>query len=460
MDKSQVNGGIPVPSALKDVITAAEERLGADSAAGQLLGQCMLNSWQTAVRRSTAYDEASPDVFVITGDIDAMWLRDSAAQLRPYLVAARDADVYDVLAGTVLRHARNVLIDPYANGFNDGPTGAHGDPNDIPTPGDWIWERKYELDSLCAPLHFGYALWKASGRSDHLDATFRKAVGTILDVWETEQDHATKSQYTFIRPEGPFAHDTLPNDGKGGDVAHTGMTWSGFRPSDDRCEYGYLIPANAMASAGLQGLAEIAEQVWHDEELVRRARALSEQIDEGILRHGIHVGNDGMRLTYEVDGLGGVNDMDDANLPSLLGLPLTGWITPDDAVYQRTRRFVLSDENPYWYSGADAEGVGSPHTPDNHVWPIALAVAGLTGTPDERLAAAERLAATTGGTGLMHESFHVDDPSVFTRPWFGWANAMFAELMLAIAGFDIQQFYPKHPKADAWEWEATAEVVK
>lgn len=451
MELMQNSGELPVPQALTDVISTAEQRLGTDNAAGDLLSRCLLNSWQTAVRWSTAYDASSPDVFVITGDIDAMWLRDSAAQLRPYLVAAEDAEVYDVLAGTVLRQARNVLMDPYANGFNDGSTGAHGDPKDIPTPDDWVWERKYELDSLCAPIHFGYALWKASGRSEHFDETFRKAVDVILKLWEVEQDHAANSSYEFIRPEGPFAHDTLPNEGKGGDVAHTGMTWSGFRPSDDRCVYGYHIPANAMASAGLQGLAEIAEQVWCDEELGCRARTLSEQIDEGILRHGTRIANGGERFAYEVDGLGGVNDMDDANLPSLLGLPLTGWITPDDAVYQRTRSFVLSDENPYWYSGTDAEGVGSPHTPENHVWPIALAVAGLTGTPEERFAAAERLAATTAGTGLMHESFHVDDPSTFTRPWFGWANAVFAELMLTIAGFDIQQFYPRHPNAANWE---------
>lgn len=452
MEKMRMQGDVPVPSALMDVIADSKTRLGLESAAGRLLSPCFLNSWQTTLRRSSAFGEKERDVFVVTGDIDAMWLRDSAGQLRPYLVAAQDPAVYGVLAGAVSRQARNVLLDPYANGFNDGPTGAHGDPKDIPTPSDWVWERKYELDSLCAPLHFGYALWKASGRSEHLGETYRDAVNRILDVWQAEQSHAENSRYTFVRPEGPFAHDTLPNDGNGGNVANTGMTWSGFRPSDDRCEYGYHIPANAMASAGLQGLAELAEQVWGDDSLARRARELSREIDEGILRFGTLPASDGERLAYEVDGLGGALEMDDANLPSLLGLPLTGWITADDAVYQRTRQFVLSDENPYWFSGAAAQGIGSPHTPTGHVWPMALAVAGLTGTAAERDAAVEQLVSTTAGTGLMHESFHVDDPATYTRSWFGWANAVFAELALTLAGFDVQRFFPKHPMAGSWDW--------
>lgn len=452
MNPSETDIEEQIPSALTELVAEAQRSLGAETVLAKMLPGCFHNSWVTATKASHAHGDGSAETFVLTGDIEAMWLRDSAAQLRPYLLAAQDPEVYERLAGAVARQARLVLIDPYANGFNDGPTGAHSDPEDIPTPSPWVWERKYEVDSLAAVLHCAYALWKAAEREDHLDGGFRQAAGRIVEVWRLEQSHHEHSTYRFIRPVGPWTGDTLPNDGKGGPVANTGMTWSGFRPSDDRCEYGYLIPANAMASTGLHGLAEIAETVWGDGELAVEARNLAGEIDEGIEEFGVWAWGGGTCLAYEVDGFGGVLAMDDANLPSLLGLPLTGWIDADDPVYRRTRAFALSSDNAFHFRGKVAEGVGSPHTPRRHVWPIAIAVAGMTGTEIERRAAAETLAKTTAGTGLMHESFHVDDPARFTRPWFGWANAVFAELVLTIAGFDIQRFYPRHPDAGSRNW--------
>ncbi|MGW0831462.1 glycoside hydrolase family 125 protein [Streptomyces prunicolor] len=393
--------------------------------------------------------DTSSEVFVKTGDIPAMWLRDSTAQVRPYLAVATDPEIGDVLVGVSRRQIRCALQDPYANAFNDGPTGAHGEPGDLPTPGDWVWERKYELDSLCAPLQLAYAIRRATGREDHLDEAFHRAAWLIVRLWRAEQSHAD-SPYRFVRPSGPFAGDSLPLNGRGAAVGWTGMTWSGFRPSDDACAYGYPVPANALASASLHGLAELAAAVFDDTELAHECWRLADEIDAGILAHAVTEIDGAAVLAYEVDGLGSALLCDDANLPSLLSLPLSGWCAPEDPLYRATRRFALSEANPSYFSGSYASGVGSTHTPDRHIWPLAIATAGLTGDAGEAGEAAralEILAATTAGTGLMHESFHVDAPGRFTREWFGWANAMFCELALEVCGGGVRQFFPVHPRA-------------
>jgi meiotically up-regulated gene 157 (Mug157) protein len=394
---------------------------------------------------SATSGDSGDEVFVRTGDIPAMWLRDSTAQMRPYLAVAEDPEIGDVLVGVSRRQIRCVLLDPYANAFNDGPTDAHGEPVDRPAPGRWVWERKYELDSLCAPLQLAYAIRRATGRVDHLDADFRRAAWTIVRTWRAEQAHE-RSPYRFLRPSGPFASDTLPRVGRGAPVAWTGMTWSGFRPSDDRCAYGYLVPANALASTCLYGLADLAGSVLHDAELAQVSLSLADEIDAGILAHAVVEVEGASVLAYEVDGKGGVLPADDANLPSLLSLPLSGWCAQDDPLYRSTRRHVLSDSNTSYFHGSYASGVGSTHTPDEHVWPLAIATAGLTGDANDAAQALDTLATTTAGTGLMHESFHVDDPRLFTRDWFGWANAMFCELALDLCGNGVRHLFPVSPR--------------
>ncbi|MFI6932776.1 glycoside hydrolase family 125 protein [Streptomyces sp. NPDC050287] len=434
--------------AVPESLTTLGRRLATelrDSPAADIVESCLTNTWTTSMSWSPGPAEL-PEVFVETGDIPAMWLRDSTAQVRPYLAVAADPQVGDALAGLSRRQIRCVLLEPYANAFNDGPTGAHGEPGDLPTPGDWVWERKYELDSLCAPLQLAYAIRRATGREDHLDDAFRRAAWTIVRIWRAEQSHA-RSPYRFVRPSGPFAGDTLPHDGRGALVGRTGMTWSGFRPSDDRCEHGYLVPANALASASLHGLAELADSVLDDAELARESRSLADEIDAGILTHAVVEADGASVLAYEVDGLGEVLLGDDANLPSLLSLPLSGWCAPKDPLYQATRHLVLSPANPCFFGGAHASGVGSTHTPDGHVWPLAIAAAGLTGDENAAVRALDTLAATTAGTGLMHESFHVDDPGRFTRDWFGWANAMFCELALELCAGGVRHLFPVHPRA-------------
>lgn len=428
-----------MPASLTDLASDVRRELG-DHPAAPLFQDCLTNTWTTTMTWS---EHGTGEVFVATGDIHAMWLRDSTAQVRPYLaVAAQDRDVADVIAGVSRRQIRCVLTDPYANAFNDGPNGRHGDP-DRPEPGPWVWERKYEVDSLCGPLQLAYALWRATGRTDHLDGDFGKAARTVLDLWRIEQRHAD-SAYTFERLDPEQAHDTLPDDGRGAPVGYTGMTWSAFRPSDDRCEHHYLVPSNALASVSLHGLAELGREVLDDDELAADATALAAEIDQGIETRAI---TDGV-IAYEVDGRGARLVADDANLPSLLALPFLGWCAADDPRYLATRETVLSATNPWYYEGRHAAGIGSPHTPPGYVWPLAIATAGLTATSDgDRAEALELLATTTGGTGLMHEGFHVDDPAKFTRPWFGWANAMFSELAMAVTGTDLTRLFPYRPGA-------------
>ncbi|TCN41990.1 hypothetical protein EV644_104372 [Kribbella orskensis] len=384
-----------------------------------------------------AVAERRPDgtTFVLTGDIPAMWLRDSAAQLRPYLVlCGDDPGLQDVLIGVLHRQLEYIVIDPYANAFNREATG-EGHTTDETEMSPWVWERKYEIDSLCYPLELAYRLWRITGREDVIDDRFRAAADAILELWTVELDHEARSAYRFQRhDEEPT--DTLVREGRGRLTTPTGMSWSAFRPSDDATEHGFNVPGNMFASVVLGYVQAIASEVLRDESLAARAKELKAGIDEGIALYGVvEHPTFGRVYAYEVDGAGERLLMDDANMPSLLSLPMTGFAAADDPTYLATRSLLLSPENPYYYSGTHASGIGSPHTPLSHVWPIALAVQGLTSTSaEERQQLLELLRDTTGGTGQMHESFHCDDPTVFTREWFSWANAMFCELALAHAG--------------------------
>jgi meiotically up-regulated gene 157 (Mug157) protein len=431
---------VSLPGGLAELVEGASALLDPRFAAGDVVRRCFASAWTTTLR---AHDG---DPFVSTGDIPAMWHRDTVGQLRPYLAGVADPKVLGVLGGVVRRMAGAVLADPYANAINDGGTGAHADEHDRPPPAPDVWERKYEVDSLCAVLSFGYELWAASGSAAHLDERFAEATALILDVWRVEQDHENASPYRFERLAGPFQGDTLDRSGLGSPVGRTGMTWSGFRPSDDRCAYGYLVPANAAAVIALNGVVHLAERGVLPGELGNSALALATEIAAGLARHGVADTEAGPIYAYEVDGLGGVNLMDDANVPSLLSLPYLGWCDRDDPLYRRTRAFVLSPANPYHYRGSAATGVGSPHTPPGHVWPMSLCLQAMTSdSPAEAAALFRMLLATDAGTGQMHESFHVDDPATFTRPWFAWANSLFAELALRLAGTPVPRPIPPMP---------------
>ncbi len=410
-------------------VTEEVRRVFADERVAETFARIMADNLDSVAER---LDDGT--YFILTGDIPAMWLRDSAAQVRPYLVlAAEDPALAEVLVGVLRRQLEFLLLDPYANAFKRGtePSWHAADQTELRPE---VWERKYEIDSLCFPLDLGHRLWKATGRTDVIDARFAAAAEAVLTLWETEQDH-DRSSYRFQRFDCPPT-DTLSHDGRGTPVGRTGMSWSAFRPSDDACRHHYNVPGNMFAHAVLGRLQELAAAGLLSEELGRRAGSLQAEIGEGIESFGtLTLPGSGEVYAYEVDGLGAQLVMDDANMPSLLSAPLHGYLAADDPRYLATRAVLLSEQNPYYYTGEVAAGIGSPHTPERYVWPIALAVQGLT-TPDEaeKRRIVRLLCDTTGGTGLMHEGFSVDDPTQFTREWFSWANAMFCELVLDVAG--------------------------
>ncbi|NMA74934.1 MAG: glycoside hydrolase family 125 protein [Bacteroidales bacterium] len=344
---------------MNQLVDEVRGQLGDDKKLFTMFKNCYTNTLNTTVKRME-----DGTTYVITGDIPAMWFRDSTAQLRSYLLLAKeDVEIGDIIEGLIRRQYQYILIDPYANAFNEAPNG-RGFQTDQTDMHPWVWERKYEIDSLCYPLQLSYLLWKNTGRKAHFDEVFVKVVHTIIDLWKTEQDHENNSSYRFQRENGrPM--DTLTREGKGPLVVPTGMTWSAFRPSDDACTYGYLVPSNMFAVVVLRYVIEIALEVLHDKQLAEKA---------GLLAKEIH------------------------------------------------------------------EGIGSPHTPKNYIWHIALAIQGLT-NKDRRYKKEilEKMKNTDGGTNLMHEGFHVDDPKQFTRDWFSWANAMFSELVLDYCGYTIKR---------------------
>ncbi len=386
-----------------------------------LFERCFMNSIETTIR------QAPGDTFVITGDIPAMWLRDSTAQVLHYVRFADEPAVADMLEGVIARQAECILRDPYANAFNREPSDFKPY-DDTPRASDWVWERKYEIDSLCYPMWLAEKYLDRTGRAGFLTDRFVQALGLAVSVLRKEQDH-TRSEYRFSRKNCPPS-DTLSHGGMGEPVAVTGMTWSGFRPSDDACRYGYLVPSNLFAARALRAAARLARRMG-DDALAAEAESLDEEIAAGVEAHGKVIHPEfGEIYAYEVDGLGGVNLMDDANVPSLLALPYLEACAADSQVYRNTRRFVLSAENPYFYKGALAEGTGSPHTPAGYIWPIALCVQAMTSADTGEIARiVNALMNTHAGTGFMHESFHPDHPEQFTRTWFAWANSMLGELI-------------------------------
>ncbi|WP_270169330.1 glycoside hydrolase family 125 protein [Paenibacillus sp. SYP-B4298] len=422
-----------LPASVNELIEEVAGKLSHRPKLARMFANCYANTLTTTVK---PLEDGT--TFIITGDIPAMWLRDSSAQVRPYLLLARkDRQMAELVGAVVKRQSRFILLDPYANAFNDSENNK-GHQQDLTEMNGWLWERKYEIDSLCYPIQLAYLLWKTTGDTFHLDAEFQQACKLILEVWRTEQHHEEKSDYRFQRLDCPPL-DTLVREGKGAKVVHTGMTWSGFRPSDDACTYGYLIPSNMFAVVVLGYMAEIAREVLGDEALAEDAEALRAEIKQGIDAHATIMHEEfGTMYGYETDGAGNYHLMDDANVPSLLSLPYLGYCTSDDPIYLNTRRFVLSDSNPYYYRGAEAEGIGSPHTPERYIWHISLAMQALTSLDQEEVQQMlDVLERTDAGTDFLHEGFHADDSTQYTREWFSWANALFSELILTHLGYEV-----------------------
>ena len=359
---------------------------------------------------------ADGTVYVATGDIPAEWLRDSSAQLRPYLFFLADPVKADLVKRAIQRQVKSLSIDPYANAFREDYS---------------VWERKFELDSLAYPILFAWTYWKmtadASVFTPELKAGFRAAV----NVMRVEQDHDGR-RYPYVKSPYSFRSDTQASTLR--PVNDTGLIWTGFRPSDDPCVYGYLIPAEMMAVQALGALSEMAA-AYREPALAAAASAMREEVRAGIQADGVITVGGTPTYAYEVDGFGHSIAMDDANMPSLLSAPYFGFPRLDDVVYQNTRAWILSAANPYFYVGKYAAGVGSPHTPAGYVWPLALLADALTlgegaRSDDRRARLLRMLLASEDGQHRLHESFDPNDVSLFTRPDFGWPNSLFAEFAL------------------------------
>lgn len=358
--------------------------------------------------------------FVITGDIPAMWLRDSTWQVKP-LLSSKHPAITEFLVNLSKSQVNLFLKDPYANAFNPEPNSAcwHKDFKD---QSPWVFERKFELDSWASILYLARRIREQYGRLDHLDKSFDEAVSLMIELSKKEQQH-DRDGYVFKR-NNSIPHDSLSHEGLGAPVGYTGMVYSAFRPSDDACVYGYLIPSNLFFMSELRKLNLVKFDL--------QVSNLADEIEIGVRHHGLFEGV----FAYEVDGLGNSLFIDDANVPSLLSLPYLGVLPIESPQYQKSRALVLSEQNPYFFSGTHARGVGSQHTPRGHVWPIAIAIEALTSRDSSKhLAALETLEKTDAGTGRMHESFHVDNPATFTRDWFSWSDMTYVDLALTSVGY-------------------------
>lgn len=394
-----------------------------------LFNNCFPNTLDTTV----FYEKKNgkPDTYVITGDIDAMWLRDSSAQVWPYLsLIKEDKDIQHLIAGVINRQTEYVLKDPYANAFYKDLDQKSEWASDHTNMQDGVHERKWEIDSLCYTIRLAYHYWKTTGDTDPFDADWQKAIKTILQTFREQQRKENKGPYQFQRTT-PKATDTLPMKGWGYPVNPVGLICSSFRPSDDATVFSFLIPSNFFAVTSLRQAAEMMTTIVKDNKTAKELKALADEVEQAIQEHAI-VDFEGIGKVYafEVNGFGSYLLMDDANVPSLLALPYLGCLKADDPIYQNTRKLVLSEHNPFYFKGKAAEGIGGPHVGYDYIWPMAIIMRGLTSTDDKEIKdCIKTLQATHADTGFMHEGFHKDDPANFTRSWFAWANTLFGEFL-------------------------------
>jgi meiotically up-regulated gene 157 (Mug157) protein len=395
-----------------------------------MFGNCFPNTLDTTVDFEIV--NGRPDTYVITGDIDAMWLRDSSAQVWPYLpLVPEDPQLQHLIAGVINRQTRCILLDPYANAFYKDAAKVSEWKSDFTDMKPGVHERKWEVDSLCYPIRLAYGYWKTTKDTTPFDDAWREAIAKIVQTFREQQRKDGKGPYHFQR-RTETQTDTVAGRGYGNPGKPVGLICSIFRPSDDATVFPYLVPANFFAVVSLRQAAEMLEQINHDTALAGQCRALADEVEQALHQYAIvHHAKLGQVYAYEVDGYGNYYCIDDGNVPSLLSLPYLGAVRAADEIYQHTRHLVLSDENPYYCQGNAANGPGGPHVGMGMIWPLGLIVQGLTSTDDREIRAClTTLQKTHAGTGFMHEAFDKDDPNKFTRAWFAWANTIFGELVL------------------------------
>ncbi len=393
---------------------------------------CFPNTLDTTIHYSTTED-GDDDTFVYTGDIHAMWLRDSGAQVWPYVPFAKtDEKLRKMVRGTILRQLKCICIDPYANAFNFGPTGSEWE-SDYTTMTPYLHERKYEIDSLCYPIRLAYYYWKVTGDTTIFGDLWMEAVSKILKTFREQQRKGDKGPYRFMRNTNR-QYDTVCNDGYGNPVKPVGLISSVFRPSDDATVFLFLVPSNFFAVSSLRKIAEVLTTVNHNATFASDFTLLADEVENALKQYAIcHHPKYGDIYAYEVDGFGNQLLSDDANVPSLLAMPYLGDVDIDDPIYQNTRRFVWSEDNPYFFRGRAGEGIGGPHIGYDMVWPMSIMMRAFTSQDDKEIATClQMLVDTDNGTGFIHESFHKDDAAQFTRSWFAWQNTLFGELVLKL----------------------------
>lgn len=396
-----------------------------------IFGNCYPNTLDTTVRFGMI--NGRPDTFVITGDIDAMWLRDSSAQVWPYLpLVNEDKKLKELIAGVINRQTKCILLDPYANAFNYGPTGSPWD-KDLTTMKPGIHERKWEVDSLCYPVRLAYGYWKETGDESPFDSNWRDAAKLIVKTFRQQQRKNGHGPYKFQRITA-VQTDTVAGGGYGNPIKPVGLIVSIFRPSDDSTIFPFLVPSNYFAVLTLKRLAEMATDIMKDPKFAGECSSFADEVYEALQHYAVagHL-TFGDMYPYEVDGFGDRSFMDDANVPSLLSLPYLKCVPDDDQIYQNTREFLFSGSNPYFFNGTAGEGIGSAHTGLGKIWPISIMMRAFTSRNDNEIATClSTLVESSAGTGFMHESFDENDAKKFTRSWFAWANTLFGELVIKL----------------------------
>jgi meiotically up-regulated gene 157 (Mug157) protein len=421
-------------AAVEKLIATTKARIG-DPELAWMFENCFPNTLDTTVQVGTL--RGKPDTFVVTGDIDAMWMRDSSAQVWPYVQLARqDKALQQLFRGLIHRHALCISIDPYANAFMPDPTAksnlewAQHDVTDM-RPG--VAERKWEIDSLCYPIRLAHGYWQATGDTAPFDDDWHAAMRTVLKTFREQQRKDGPGPYHFQRTS-PTPSESQFLQGYGNPTRPVGMIHAMFRPSDDATVYPFNIPGNLFAATSLRQLAQMLRAIRHDDRSAADCIALSDEIQQAAEAHGVIHGEQGDYWAYEVDGYGNQLFMDDANVPSLLALPYLGSCTQDDARYQRTRSQVWSTRNPYFFEGRAASGIGGPHEGLRMIWPMSIMMRAFTSSDTAEISQCIAWLKTThAGTGFMHEAFDQDDPAKFTRSWFAWANTLFGELIVTLA---------------------------
>lgn len=372
--------------------------------------------------------------FVEIGELPAMGLRDATEQLWPYLRFVNDdPGLREIIIGTIRRQTEFVLIDPYANTFNDGATGGRLHPDRTAQSPD-VFERKWELASLAQVLRLASGYWRTTGDLGPFDRQWRRMVARVIETLTTEQGFEPARNYRFRR-YSDTPEDILGGRGYGPPSKPCGLVRSAFRPSNDACTLPFHIPSNALLVVALRQTAEILAAM-EDDDLASDAVELADQVNLALITHALAHPDDaeGTVLAYEVDGYGSQLLMDEANNPNLISLAYYGYCAPDDSVYRATRHRAFSTANPWFVLGDRVAGLGSPHSGLGRVWPASLVMQALTSTHEsELLTILQLLVRVQASSGLIQQSVNANDPGHDPGPDQPHGNALFAELILMLA---------------------------